>query len=364
MSNPVARLHQDLQHLRHARQVEKQRKHELHHDQNVLAKDRKEHKADKRHGDREHKALDAVKKALVGDRKVRDHKKEALSRDVAAKNTRMTELETQRASLQAQFDASGDPAVKAQLDAVIEQQTTEGARFDQKIAADQTELSQAQAKVDSRVASAKKHMDAILSIRKELKQDVREIKHEKRVVKTDHKQLDHAHQAVKNDRHRALKHLRPAEYKMGLKATNRARKELGLKAVHHVIRPMNLHTVQGCAQFLLHSKNVSFWTGLSTGSDRKNLERLAHGQPAYVPATGGHVFPKLSLMRALVDMAKHGHIMINALTGGTHSVGSNHYRGTAVDLDVSTGNAGMIESIARKYGGIRNYETDHIHLDF
>src|SRR5207237_8556458 len=119
----------------------------------------------------------------------------------------------------------------------------------------------------------------------------------------------------------------------GLHQTNRVRHELGLHAVDHVIRPSNTNTVQGCAQFLLKSPNVSFWTGLSSGSDRANLERLAHGQPAYVPATGGHVMPKLSMLKALVDMAKHGHIMINALTGGTHSVGSNHYSGTAVDLD-------------------------------
>jgi peptidoglycan hydrolase-like protein with peptidoglycan-binding domain len=138
-----------------------------------------------------------------------------------------------------------------------------------------------------------------------------------------------------------------------------------LQAMERAARPkFNLKTVKGCAQFLLHSKNVSFWTGLSTGSDRKNLERLARGEKAFVPATGGHVTPKLSLMRALVDMAKRGHIMINALTGGIHSPNSNHYRGTAVDLDISTGNAGMIERIARRHGGLRNFERDHIHLDF
>ena len=62
--------------------------------------------------------------------------------------------------------------------------------------------------------------------------------------------------------------------------------------------------------------------------------------------------------------AKHGRVMINALTGGSHSSNSNHYRGTAVDLDLSTGNAGQLAAIARRYGGIRNSETTHIHLDF
>jgi peptidoglycan hydrolase-like protein with peptidoglycan-binding domain len=126
----------------------------------------------------------------------------------------------------------------------------------------------------------------------------------------------------------------------------------------------NLKTVKGCAQFLLKSKNVSFWSGLSSGSDRANLERLAKGQKAFVPATGGHVMPKLGMMQALVDMAKHGPIMINALTGGTHSPNSNHYRGLAVDLDLSVGNTAQIESLARRHGGARNFERDHIHLDF
>ena len=83
-----------------------------------------------------------------------------------------------------------------------------------------------------------------------------------------------------------------------------------------------------------------------------------------MPATGGQVLPKLKMMQALVAMSKKGKIMINALTGGHHTTGSNHYRGTAVDLDLSTGNAAMIQSIARKYGGVRNSETSHIHLDF
>ena len=48
----------------------------------------------------------------------------------------------------------------------------------------------------------------------------------------------------------------------------------------------------------------------------------------------------------------------------SHSTGSNHYSGMAVDLDIGVGNAAQIEQIANKYGGTRNSETDHIHLDF
>lgn len=123
-------------------------------------------------------------------------------------------------------------------------------------------------------------------------------------------------------------------------------------------------TVRGAAQFLLHSPNVSFWSGLSTGSDRKNLERLARGEKSFVNATGQHVQVNPRLMQALVEMAKKGPIQINALTGGQHSRGSQHYVGNAVDLSVRVGNARQIERIANQFGGRRNFETTHIHLSF
>lgn len=49
--------------------------------------------------------------------------------------------------------------------------------------------------------------------------------------------LTHAKKAVAQDRHHARKDLKPAEYHMGLKQTNRDRKELGLHAVKQVVRP-------------------------------------------------------------------------------------------------------------------------------
>lgn len=123
-------------------------------------------------------------------------------------------------------------------------------------------------------------------------------------------------------------------------------------------------TVEGCAQILLDSKNVGYWSDLSTGSDRTSLEQLAKDGTADVPFTGGETTPQLPMMQALVDMARQGPIQINALTGGEHSVGSNHYIGHAVDLDIGVGDPAQIESIANAHGGTRNSEADHIHLDF
>jgi len=123
------------------------------------------------------------------------------------------------------------------------------------------------------------------------------------------------------------------------------------------------NTVQACARILLSSPNVSYWTGLSTGSDRSNMQRLANGQTSYVPTKRTYVMPKLRMMQALVAMSRRGRIMINALTGGKHSTNSNHYRGTAVDLDLNTGTTSMIVQVGAQFGCRRNSETSHIHLD-
>jgi peptidoglycan hydrolase-like protein with peptidoglycan-binding domain len=123
-------------------------------------------------------------------------------------------------------------------------------------------------------------------------------------------------------------------------------------------------TVQGAARFLLNSPNVRFWNGLSTGSDRANLERLARGERAFVNATGQRVPVNPRMMQALVEMARRGPIQINALTGGQHSHNSRHYSGNAVDLSIRVGNAREIERIANQYGGRRNHERTHIHLSF
>ncbi|MFL5319349.1 MAG: hypothetical protein ACJ790_06800 [Myxococcaceae bacterium] len=371
MSNPIARLHHDIQKLHQAQKARHNAAVEQRKDQRAGDKAHKELTQDKRAGDKAHKRLDSQHKTLVQDRKALGTANGALQKDQLAKSNRIGELEAKKAMLEQQYQDSfdpatgmGDPAIQQQITDVAQKETDVAAEFDQKLSADQQGVDKAKGAVDRVSAKVDASRKEILSDRKAIKQDRNTIKHLHNELKHDKKALDHAQNAVKSARHTALKHLRPAEYKMGLKSTNRVRHELGLKSVSHVVRPMNTNTVQGCAQFLLHSPNVSFWTGLSSGSDRKNLELLAHGKPAFVPATGGHVFPKLSLMQALVDMAKHGRIQINALTGGTHSPNSNHYHGTAVDLDINVGNTSQIVAIANRHGGFRNFETDHIHLDF
>lgn len=122
------------------------------------------------------------------------------------------------------------------------------------------------------------------------------------------------------------------------------------------------------ARKILASGNTRFPLRLETGGTaRRDFESIvSHGDgQAWVPHTGQWTPVKRSLMDALTAMAGSGGTWINALTGGNHSNGSHHYSGTAVDLDLGSPlGAGRIQSIARRFGGARNYETSHIHLDF
>src|ERR1044071_10231540 len=64
-----------------------------------------------------------------------------------------------------------------------------------------------------------------------------EARHERAAARKDARHLHHDKAAVHHARAQAKKDLEPAEFKMGLHATNEARHALGLPAVDHVIRP-------------------------------------------------------------------------------------------------------------------------------
>jgi phage host-nuclease inhibitor protein Gam len=212
----VARLNHDIKRL-HTDQAARARDvRELRHDQRALKKDQKDLKQDKDAFVKDSKALNK-ERAIVGD--LRDEKARLLA-----------PLETRKAELQRAYDASispltgeGDPMLKAGLANVESQQAAVHARFDPKIAADN-------AKIVALKQSVQASRNDITRERHAISADRREIKHDRSMLNRDTARV-HA------DRTRALHDLRPAEYKMGLKATNHVRAELGLNKVNHVIRP-------------------------------------------------------------------------------------------------------------------------------
>ena len=71
------------------------------------------------------------------------------------------------------------------------------------------------------------------------------------------------------------------------------------------------------------------------------------------------------LLRGLAAMVDAGVVLINCVTNGKHVTGSNHYKGKAVDLDLTSPlGTHAIEAIANQHGGRRNFESSHIHIDF
>jgi murein DD-endopeptidase MepM/ murein hydrolase activator NlpD/lysophospholipase L1-like esterase len=146
---------------------------------------------------------------------------------------------------------------------------------------------------------------------------------------------------------------------------------------------------QDLARQMLANSNITYWStppsgaaadwkdrvpsgGNTTNIDTKDVvTAISEGKKAYT--TAGNAANKEAdinsdILNFILDAAKEGKVMVNALTDKTHSNGSNHYKGEAIDLDSGSGNttvpvAKLIE-IAGKYGGKKNTESDHHHFDF
>lgn len=95
---------------------------------------------------------------------------------------------------------------------------------------------------------------------------------------------------------------------------------------------------QEAAKKLLDHPNVTLLNSSSCGAAagaKSNLQQVSEGKGmTRCPAGGGgSVAANETLLNSLVDIANAGvKFQINSLAGGKHSSGSNHYDGTAVDI--------------------------------
>ena len=172
-----------------------------------------------------------------------NHKALAKGRDKAshlrdAEQKILDPLQAQQQTLQAAYDATvdpttglGDAGLSAQLASVTQAEAQVAGRYDPKI--------------DSQVQSNQALQQKVANNRLAIQADRKGVTGDRKDLKHDKKALAHAKARVKADRKRALKDLKPAEYKMGLEATNKARQALGLKKVSHVIRPSVPNVVGG-----------------------------------------------------------------------------------------------------------------------
>ena len=217
MSNKAIRkLHTDMQHLNAAKESRHAHDSALHKDQRALKTDKKQ--------------LDRAKDKFEKNQDQIGTQREQLSTLKSMEQTLLKPLETEVQQLQQAYDASvdpttgqGDPTLQTQLQAM------QGLEADFKGMLDPQVASQQQ-KVDAL-------KDALTRGRLDMKHERTSITHDRTGIKKQGKAYDKAKDRVTADRKRARKDLLPAEYKMGLKATNKAREALGLKKVKHVIRP-------------------------------------------------------------------------------------------------------------------------------
>ena len=124
--------------------------------------------------------------------------------------------------------------------------------------------------------------------------------------------------------------------------------------------------VQQLAKQMLDNPNITYWT-TSSGDTHDEVVKLSQGQPAYTTcanATNKTADINPNILKFIIEAGSQTHIMVNALTDKCHTDNSNHYSGQAVDIDLLSDNHDLIIQVAAKYGGTKNYETDHMHFDF
>lgn len=299
--NAITRLRHDIQQLHKAERVRDQEAKEL-------RGDKREVKADKRELKRDRDEFVSDRKTLGDERATLRALRDTLS-------FQLSPLEAQRQALQAAFDATGNVGLLPQLTALDQSIADVRAALDLQIASQQ-------AVVDAKCAEVE-------TDRAEIKSDRREIAKDRFEIKRDTRALERARDHVKRDHHRALEHLRPAEYGMGLKQTNRYRKMLGLKPVDHVIRPGEMVTgyVNGVARQI---RVMPVGNGESLRVDAaeswKKMVEAARRDGVYLSPGSG--FRTMDEQRYLYDLYLSGRGNRAAVPGY-----SNHQGGVAIDID-------------------------------
>lgn len=215
----------------------------------------KELRKDQSEGKLDHRQLAKLVSKGRNEHKALNRDRNSLAKDAAARSNALEALKAKKQALVQQFpdafttdplnpNASlSNPTLQAGLDEIAQQEALVHAKFDPRIDQDRGRIAEDRSNIGALRA-------AIAGKRKE-------IQHDRSALKHDRQRLDKAIGAAKNARHKALNDLRPAEYKLGLRGTNRIRKALGLKSVDHVLRPNRGKRVVGYVNGKAHTIRVS-----------------------------------------------------------------------------------------------------------
>jgi hypothetical protein len=152
---------------------------------------------------------------------------------------------------------------------------------------------------------------------------------------------------------------------------------------------VSVETVASIATGILRSTRITLATAHASGvrdnatADDDMLALAAgHWAPrsAYQNAPGGSTPVDIHLLRALRALGSQASVVVSEVAGGSHAVGSSHYRGEAMDISVvngvsiaAGGNYSLVASVCRSYGATAVYDpaydpygghNNHVHCQW
>lgn len=135
---------------------------------------------------------------------------------------------------------------------------------------------------------------------------------------------------------------------------------------------VSVETVASLAAGILRNSRITLATTHESGvrdgaTARDDMLALAahHWAPrsAYQNAPGGSTPVDIRLLRALRALGSKARVTVSEIAGGSHAVGSSHYRGEAMDITVVNGvsiagggNYSLVASVCRSYGASVVYD--------
>ena len=108
------------------------------------------------------------------------------------------------------------------------------------------------------------------------------------------------------------------------------------------------HTRAHAAAQIRNSSRISLLTFHVSGvrdaaTARQNIVDTANGgrarRSSYGTAPGGSVWLDLRMLRGMIDLSQRWTFRVTEIAGGSHSAGSRHYAGVAIDVDMIGGRA-------------------------
>ncbi len=135
---------------------------------------------------------------------------------------------------------------------------------------------------------------------------------------------------------------------------------------------VSVETVASIAAGILRNTRITLATAHESGvrddaTAKDDMLALAahHWAPrsAYQNAPGGSTPVDIRLLRALRALGSKARVTVSEIAGGSHAVGSSHYRGEAMDITVVNGvsiagggNYSLVASVCRSYGASVVYD--------